>query len=82
MKPLAIELSVYTNTVIDLTYELSIIMMHLNHDANITVKNHRFVDDSAYSDYSHVYLLLDFKTYNAYHTAAQILTFRGYNVAG
>lgn len=82
MKSLAIKLSVYTNTVVDLTYELSIIMMHLNHDANITIKNHRFVDDSAYSDYTHVYLLLDFMTCNAYHTAAQVLAFRGYNVVG
>lgn len=81
MKPLAIELSVYTNTVIDLNYELSIIMMHLNHDANITVKNHRFVDDSVYSDYTHVYLLLDFMTCNAYHIAAQVLSFRGYKIA-
>lgn len=48
MSHLAIELSVYNNSKIDITYELVTIMMHLNHDADLTVKEHRFVDDSAY----------------------------------
>lgn len=82
MSPLAIELSVYNNSKIDITYELITIMMHLNHDADLTVKEHRFVDDSAYSDCTHGYLLLDFMTYSSYNTAAEVLVFRGYKVAG
>ena len=82
MYHLSIELSVYNNSEIDLTYELVTIMMHLNHDANLTIKEHRFVDDSAASDCTHGYLLLEFMSYSGCHAAAEVLTFRGYKIAG
>lgn len=81
MNRLAIEISVYNNSKIDLNYEVIIIMMHLNHDANLAVKEHHFIDDSTYTDCTHGYLLLDFASHRDCEMAAQVLTFRGYKAA-
>ena len=75
MEKIVVELSGMGKKV-DLMYELTIIMSHLNHDGRIHVTSYHLYEDVDYEEYGYIKLL--FNNALAKNEAWQILKNRGY----